>query len=117
MNARNASSIRTPDRVVVRDLQMQHPKIARVISTHPTTGELLVEYWHICRSFRPAGETGAWLPFATNAREWVYAWQVEPLEAVWQRTDDEIARREYANGSRLRKLALAKNAMREEVGA
>lgn len=113
----NASSIKHPDRIVVRDLQGRNPKIARIVNTHPITDELEVEYWHICRSFRPAGETGAWLPFATEGREWVYGWQVEPLEAVWQRTDDEIARREYANNSRLRKLAIGKAALREEVGA
>jgi hypothetical protein len=113
----NASSIEHPDRIVVRDMQGRNPKIARIVSTHPTTSELRVEYWHICRAWHPVGDTGAWLPSAQVVREWVYSWQVEALEAVWQRTDDEIARREYANNSRLRKLALAKNALREAVTA
>lgn len=114
MNARNASSIRTPDRVVVRDLQGRNPKLANVVGVAPSGDGWIVEYWHVART---VGGPDNGKRTAINVREAVFGWQLTTAEAVRAGIESAVWDRSAATNSRLRKLQLGKRALREEVGA
>jgi hypothetical protein len=102
-----------PIRVVVTDLQGRGAQLANVVGVTPS-GDYLVEYWHVAKT---VGGPEHGKRTAINVREAVFGWQIRVVEEVRAGIDSAVYDRSAANNSRLRKLALAKNAMREAVTA
>lgn len=100
-----------PIRVVVTDLQGRGPKLANVVGVTPS-GDYLVEYWHVAKT---VGGSEHGKRTAINVREAVFGWQIRTVGEVRAGIDSAVYDRAAANNSRLRKLAVAKTAMREAV--
>jgi len=113
MNANSRQHV-YPIRMVVTDLQGRNPKLANVVGVAPSGDGWIVEYWHVAQT---VGGADNGKRTAINVREAVFGWQLTTVEAVRAGIDSAVWDRSAATASRLRKLALAKRAMREEVGA
>ena len=101
-----------PIRVVVTDMNGRHPKLANITGITPSGDGYEVEYWSVAKTI---GGPEHGKRTAINVREAVFGWQIRTVEEVRAGIDSAVWDRSAANNSRLRKLALAKNAMREAV--
>ena len=113
MNANSKQHV-YPIRVVMTDLQGRNPKLANVVGVTPSGDGWIVEYWHVAQTL---GGPQHGTRTAINVREAVFGWQLTTVEGVRAGIESAVWDRSAATNSRLRKLALAKRAMREEVGA
>lgn len=114
MNRKQQQNEVYPIRVVMYDLNMQHPRLANVIGVAPSGDAWVVEYWHVAKTI---GGPEHGKRTAINVRDAVFGWQIRAVEEVRAGIDSAVWDRSAANNSRLRKLQLGKRAMREEVGA
>lgn len=101
-----------PIRVVFTDLQGRGAKLANIIGITPSGDAWVVEYWDVAKTI---GGTEHGKRTAINVREAVFGWQIRTVEEVRAGIDSAVYDRSAANNSRLRKLAVAKTAMREAV--
>lgn len=113
MNRKQQQNEVYPIRVVVTDLQGRGAKLANIVGVTPS-GDYLIEYWHVAKTI---GGPEHGKRTAINVREAVFGWQIRTVEEVRAGIDSAVYDRAAANNSRLRKLAVAKTAMREAVTA